>query len=377
MRKKKIKVAVVYLSNYKNWPLGGMLSYVRNLMPYLGRNEWKVDYWGCGVDGNYLSEVNIKTQKYPIKPYTNVKTTKKIIPNFVRSFFSIIRSAKLFAEYDVIYSHTAATTIGLKIMHPKKFVVHHQHGLSYVDNHGFTRFLNLGYILAQKLADVSFFVASECEVDEYKRKYSFFSDKAFYSIGSPIETREIELIEGKKEDEEVFIYTGRLTKWKNVDFIVEAFSKYLNFSKNSKLMIIGNGDQYDILSEKIKTYSLENNVFLLGELHQEDVFMQLKSSVVFLFASKGEGVSVSILEALAAGIPVVACDVIGVRNLVKNGITGFLVSEFNIDDYVDAMKKAVKNGKMMRQSCIEFARKYDSLLISDEIEKIINYEYKS
>jgi len=143
------------------------------------------------------------------------------------------------------------------------------------------------------------------------------------------------------------------------------------------MIVIGDGPMHIELEQKIKQDNLSYAVFLLGNQNQEDVFKYLKSSDVFLFASNGEGVSVSILEAFAAGLPVVACDVIGVRNLVKDGQTGYLADGLNLDVYVEKMKTAVSEKDNLKKNCISFASRFDAHSLTNEIMSIINYEYEN
>ena len=373
-----MRIAFVYLSNFKDWPSGGMLSYVRNLLPYFYVDEKSdIEYWGCSVNQIKRDKFAIHGREYNLNLYSDVKTSKKIIPNFFRSFLGIIRASSKFRKYDILYSHTSATTIGLKLTHPTKFVVHHQHGLSYVENKSITSFLNIGYMIAQKLADMSFFVASENELMQYQENHRFlFRNKRFYSIGSPVELiGAVSHPVKKKWDGVQFIYTGRLTAWKNVGFILEAYKEYLSSSATkSRLFIVGEGVEKSFLEAKSVEIGISSNVIFTGNLDHAQVIEYLQQSDVFLFSSKGEGVSVSILEALSCGIPVVACNAIGVNNLVLNGITGYLV-ERNINDFAEKMISAVENKASFYDKCRCFAEKFESVHISERIMGAINNEY--
>lgn len=373
------KIAFVYLSNYVDWPMGGMLSYVRNLIPYfMDEKKYSIDYWGCSVDKKRIDNFIIANNEYNLNIYANVKTSNKIIPNFIRSFFLILKHRKLFNKYDIIYSHTSATTIALKLAFPKKFVVHHQHGLSYVKNKGIEKILNIGYVAAQRIANMTFFVASSNEVKEYKKSNFWLKKKSFYSIGSPINVEHIVQKRKIVSEHLQFIYTGRLTEWKNVEFIIESFSRYkTETSQPCQLLIVGTGPSFESLNVMVNEKKLNDYVVFEGEKTPEEVIDCLKKSDVFLFASKGEGVSVSILEALAAGLPIVACDAMGVRNQVRNSETGYLARDFIIEDYVKCMKMAVSKRKELEKKCISYAYEFDSHSIANTILSVIDHEYKN
>lgn len=369
----KRKVALIYMSNYFDWPMGGMLNYIKNMIPYLCNHEdWELDLWGSEIDGTleneYVNHVKINT-------YTNVKTKNKKIPNFLVSFFNVIRNRKFFKNYDIIYSHTSATTIALKLCYPQKFVVHHQHGLSYKDNVGFVRILNIGYTLAQLLSNISFFVASEEELQKHK-KALLFRKKHFYSIGSPIDYTEIKNTSVNRSDSTLrCIYTGRMDGWKNVDLLVDSFIKYHRCNSNSVLYMVGDGPEYEHIKSKITSSGAMDYIFLPGRLDHKKIVRLLKSSDIFLFPSKGEGVSLSILEALAAGLPVVGFDVIGVRNFVIHKETGILVAEQAPDPFVDGIKMAAVFYRELSDKCVKLAEQYDSQGITKQIVGIIDREY--
>jgi glycosyltransferase involved in cell wall biosynthesis len=63
---------------------------------------------------------------------------------------------------------------------------------------------------------------------------------------------------------------------------------------------------------------------------REDVPLLMRASDVFLFPSTSEGLGTSVLEAMAAGLPVVACDTGGTREIVQDGVTGFLVEPHDV-----------------------------------------------
>lgn len=368
-------VALIYLSNYKDWPMGGMLTYVKNLLPWvIKERDWDVDIWG----GRVLSDRDDKyvTHNNNVRIYTNIKNKRKIIPNFIRSFFGVLKHRKQFKKYDIIYSHTSATTIAAKLCYPKKFVVHHQHGLSYKKNHGYIRILNIGYTLAQLMANVSFFVASDEELSEHKSNF-FFRRKHFYAIGSPIDYENIVACEETREETLRFIYTGRMDAWKNVEFLIDSFVSYHKLNPDSKLIMIGDGPEFNNLLSKVKAEKVDTFIQLVGRKNHFEIIKELKKSDIFLFPSKGEGVSLSILEALAAGLPVVAFDVIGVRNLVIPGKTGVIVKQMREKDFVDGIRKVVKEKDLLKDTCIEFSKSYNAKNISHKIIEIIKKEYQN
>lgn len=369
-----MKIALIYLSDYENWPMGGMLNYIRNIVPGLVDHDgWELDLWGGTEAGECRSTFKINDRSYDLKRYTSFYTKNKIIPNFVMSFFCALICARKFKRYDVIYSHTAATTIALKLAHPKQCVIHHQHGLSYKRNKGFTRILNIAYTIAQFMADATLFVASENEVDVHKKGKPFFRGKTFYSVGSPINYKKIFLASSNKKvhDDIRFIYTGRIDAWKNIELLVHSFDFFLEEGNKGHLTIVGDGPRFKYIKEKIYAIGRDRSIEMVGRIGEDEIIKYLSESDIFLFPSKGEGVSLSLLEAFAAGLPAVSFNVIGVNNLVENGKTGVVVETMDAEAYKEGIISLSKTYKSMIGDCRMVAKKYDSKNVVNTIIGII------
>lgn len=120
---------------------------------------------------------------------------------------------------------------------------------------------------------------------------------------------------------------GNLVSNKGVATIVDALSR---LSDNAlHLKIVGEGVERTNLKNAITAYGLENKVFLLGALPPDDVAGELGASDIFVLASFSEGRPNVILEAMAAGTPVIASNIEGVRELIEDGENGLLFEAGN------------------------------------------------
>lgn len=354
--------------------MGGMLNYVRNIITGLYNSElFDVDIWGGTEGKNNNCEFHIDGKKYYFKRYTRFYTKNKIVPNFIISFLGALLNSRKFKDYDVIYSHTAATTISLKLMHPQKRVVHHQHGLSYKETKGIHRVLNIGYFIAQLMADATLFVASEEEVKQHKNSFRGFKNKKFYSIGSPINFKMIyEMTNGKKNNGNTnFVYCGRIDEWKNIELLVNSFDMFLKEGHKGQLKLIGDGSQFNYIVELIRKLHREKDICAVGRKNEKEIAEILAQSDIFLFPSKGEGVSLALLEAFSAGLPTVSFDVIGVNNFVKNNITGIVVREQNASSFKDGIIELEKKYTTLKNNCVNIAKNYDKDVIVKEISDVL------
>lgn len=371
----KKKMAFVDLCNFQDWPMGGMLEYERTILKHLV-NIYDVDLWGVSVDGKNVKSISINGNTYDIKIYGNVKTKKKIIPNYLRGLAIVGISKKEFRDYDIAYIHTGSCAVGLlnKIDRKKTVVAYHQHGLSYLTTHALMVMIQKPfYYLSQKTSDVVFVVSDEDSVNEYALKMKNKTKAEFIPVGSPIEIDhniwESAFKRAKKAKKMggTFIYTGRLDSHKDVKTVLEAFSCYLKeFSSKAKLVIVGDGIEESSLEEKSLEWGIADNVVFTGFVPHDEIFPYLMESDVYLTASYGEGMSVSVLEAYMCGLPVICFKVPGLEKQVIDRRTGLVVDGHSAMGMYKAMVEINNIWGELSLGCLEEVKKYDA-------EKITRY----
>ena len=161
-------------------------------------------------------------------------------------------------------------------------------------------------------------------------------------------------MQDRNSDEVVFVSTGSLIKRKGYDVLIKALitiSSQLGFWK---LNIVGDGPEREKLQQMIDEHHLNNNIKLLGRKNKLEIISLLHNSDVFLFPSRMENFSVAVLEALSAGLPVVATICGGIKECVdkKNGL---LVPVEDVDALANAILYIYKN-----------LRNYDRQAIADD-----------
>lgn len=116
---------------------------------------------------------------------------------------------------------------------------------------------------------------------------------------------------------------ARLDPVKNHGMLLRAFQKVASRFPDSRLLIVGDGPMRSDLESLAKTLEISKQVHFLGS--RQDIPELLKIMDIFVLSSFSEGMSITLLEAMAAGVPVVATDVGGNREVVAEGKNGFLV----------------------------------------------------
>jgi sugar transferase (PEP-CTERM/EpsH1 system associated) len=142
---------------------------------------------------------------------------------------------------------------------------------------------------------------------------------------------------------------ARLDKVKDHAGLLAAFKllRETDGGKNVRLIIAGDGSQRGALEKRIVELGLMDAVRLLG--NRGDVAQLLGECDVFVLSSIAEGMPVTLLEAMAAGLPVVATDVGGVASVVTDGATGTLVPPGDLQALAAALAGYAANGDLRRQ----------------------------
>ena len=155
---------------------------------------------------------------------------------------------------------------------------------------------------------------------------------------------------------------GSLYPVKGHRFLLEAMPEILGRWPKAQLLVIGRGELEVALKEQVEQLAIEANVHFLGM--RQDVPRLLSVLDVFVLPSLSEGLSLALLEAMAAGIPVVATKVGGNPELIDSGRTGFLVQPEDAKDLAANLMKLLSDPVMMQQfgrQAAERVRKHYSM----------------
>lgn len=169
----------------------------------------------------------------------------------------------------------------------------------------------------------------------------------------------------------VIINVAGLSDVKNQGMLIKAFAQVKKTIKEARLRIVGEGEERVKLEGLIHDLKLEDCVELMGV--RDDVEQLLAQADIFVLSSKKEGMPLSILEALAAGLPVISTDVGGARDVVKDGENGYIVPVDNIQAMSDRIKLlALDKAKRIEISQInrKYAENFDLLIMAEKYEEL-------
>lgn len=139
--------------------------------------------------------------------------------------------------------------------------------------------------------------------------------------------------------EEAFVvgHLGRLAPEKNLEFLALALADFAGRVPHAHILIIGTGPAEEMMQEIFVRAGAEARLHIVGILQQQSLADALHAMDVFAFASTSETQGMVLTEAMAAGLPVVALDASGVREVVQDGSNGRLLTEATTESFSAAL----------------------------------------
>lgn len=250
-------------------------------------------------------------------------------------------------DLDIIHSHTEFGVGTFARLIAKQFnipLVHTYHTM-YED---YVHYITKGYFNKSSKKIVEYLTKFYCDktatelivptkktYDLFKEKYKF--DRNVHIVPTGIEVErfykekfkksEIEDLRqelGFTKDDFVTLFVGRLGEEKSVNVLIEAQASIVRTHPNSKLLIVGDGPDMEKFQKLVARLRIKKNVIFTGKVPWKDVPKYYRIANLFATASKTETQGLTVIEAMAASIPVLAVDDEAFRMVVVDGLNGYL-----------------------------------------------------
>lgn len=193
------------------------------------------------------------------------------------------------------------------------------------------------------------------------------------------ERRRLRGLLGLPDKEILVIYTGRLVSYKGLPHLLKVWKDLSRKYRNAGLVLVGGGslDIYNCENE-LKAYVFENelqeSVFFSGEVR--NVHEYLQAANLFVFPTEKEAFGISVIEAMACGLPVVATAVGGLKNILQDGQNGLVVEPADKNGLFQALEMLITDQERARelaQAAIQTARAdYDAEIVTEKYMKLFN-----
>ncbi|MBP7507730.1 MAG: glycosyltransferase [Prolixibacteraceae bacterium] len=355
------RIMIIDFTNYEDYPIGGYLSFARNLMVSFGSSMALV-----GITTSYEDPLGKWFKKningtvfdfFAIARYKKSKTKHKIPDRLVsfclvRNYLKRIRKIKI----DNVFLQRQEILLAVKdrfgnicfcfagLENPIS-ISKYKYALYFselFERLFFKRLTKVNTILASgddnSIRDM--ITRSKEVLDDFR--VIKFPSRIDIEIFKPLDRNEIRQRLGFSPGITIIVTTGRLASIKGWKFMIDCYKLFRSIFEDSLFYFIGEGEDYHTILKYLSDNDLTDHIILSGKKSQSEVAMFLNAADLYIMGSYKEGWSTSLMEAIACGVPACVTDFSSASEIIVEGENGFVVRERSEDLFVEAMIKSVR-----------------------------------
>jgi glycosyltransferase EpsD len=362
------------VANIDNFHISFNLPYIKLLKD----NGYIVDIASKGdkVFSNCKKKYNIKFGRTPLQ-WSNI------------SAYIELRKVIIKNQYNLIYCNTPVCGAITRLAIPNRMkknirVVYSAHGFSFYT--GLSKVKYQIYLFIEKFLSKR----TDCIVTMNKEDYDAAKSLGFkcemianvngvginidrFDPPSPVNKKHFRDKYNFNENDLILIYPAELTDRKNQILLLKIVEILTIKNSNVRLLLAGEGENSELLEDKVSELNLTENVVFLG--YVDDIAQLYKVADILVASSLTEGLPINIIEGMASGLPVVATNVRGHCDLVKSGYNGFLFEVGDITKAVECIELLYNNKEIYKsqsQQSINASKKYNIETVISEYKAIFN-----
>lgn len=290
--------------------------------------------------------------------FRGLKDNLRLVTYVISLFFTLIKIIRKY-KIDIVHAHSVIPTglVGVvvaKIMGCPSVITSHGMDINNFDVNSIH-----GHLISFSLNHCNKAIAVSGDLAETMKSLGITEDKILILKNAvdterfnPSTNMELRHKYGIKENEILILFVGYLDTFKGIFELIDAFYEINKENKNTKLMMIGTGPKKEEFKKKVFQLGLEDYVTLIGVVPNIKIHIYYQMADIFVLPSYTEGFPLAVLEAMACGIPVVASNVGGIHEIVKNGLNGFLVSPRKREELTEKLNFIVNNEDLRKKFVI-------------------------
>jgi len=296
--------------------IGGIAQHVQGLTKFLKKK-------------GYCVEITSSENTFTI-PIKGLKNPSFMISSFLKTIFN--------KDHDIVHAHNISSALAMKNIKGKKVLSIHGIFSNQINAlHGKTlASISSKYEKnALKWADAITVISKEA-FDHYTNLgYNVFQ------VPNAIDTSSLETTVDKRYSKQI-IFAGRLSHEKGIDSLILISQK---LTDDIHLIILGTGPEEEKINDLVKNH---NNIHFFGYQNKTQTISLIHGSDILIQPSLQEGISSTILEAMACKTAIIASDVGGNSELIENNVNGIIIKPHNIDSFVEQINNLFHNKKLRK-----------------------------
>jgi glycosyltransferase involved in cell wall biosynthesis len=294
--------------------IGGIAQHIQGLTKFLKKN------------GDYVEIISSEnTFTIPIK---GLKNPSFMISSFLKTTFK--------KDHDIVHAHNIPSALAMKNTKGKKILsihgifsnqINHLHGKTLAS-------ISSKYEKnALKWADAITVISKEA--------FDYYTNLGYnvFQVPNAIDISYLETNVDKRYSKQI-IFAGRLSHEKGINSLISISKK---LTDDIHLIILGTGPEEKKINDLVKNYK---NIHFFGYQNKNKTISLIRGSDILIHPSLQEGISSTILEAMACKTAIIASDVGGNSELIKNNLNGITIKPNNIDSFVEQIINLFDNKKL-------------------------------
>ena len=343
--------------------LGGaerlLLSYLKNL------DKKKYSFYVCCLRDK-PDDLSLEISEYA--QIINLKMKSKFNPAVIFHLLKVIKKI----QPEIIHTHLFQPRIYTTFAHllyRRGALITHKHSIVNPRKHHIFMLLEMITILFNNKV-----IAISKSVGESLRKYELIPQNKIFILTNSIDCKKFN--EAFKQraypiEKSIVIGTvGRIERVKGIKYLLLAMKIILRHYSNARLEIVGDGAELNELKLFAKKLGISNSVIFFGKLaHPIPNYSRMD---IFVLPSILEGFGIVLLEAMAAGIPVIATNVHGIKEVVIDGKSGILIPPKNPEAIAKAVSRIIEEPHLSKDLIEEGFKRARLFDIQEHLLKLEN-----
>lgn len=403
MSKNTIRIGLVMGSDFRGYPAGGAQPTIEIFLKYAQDRAFDIWLFGLATTPDeaigQVSKRRIYGRDYSFVPLFYLDAARyanhrPLVPFRVQAFLAYLRRRRLLDAmgFDLLYLHAPEALPFL--WRKRQPVLYHLHG----PQEGAARYSRypifqtraFAYLyhlwIRSILARADEFIAIDRECYDRYTQWMPGKKEHFHLLPTAIDVEQFRPLPGFDAGEsrrrfglppegKMVLFVGRLSWMKGVDLVIRAFSLAARQLPDAFLAVAGEGEKRNELETLASELGIREKVFFLGRvahLPSPDLPCLFNCADISLVGSFNESLALVITEALACGTPVVSTPVGIAPDVIRDGVTGYLVHSRKPAEMASRMVQVLRDASYSSAECVKIARNYaeTSRPICDVIERL-------
>lgn len=361
--------------------INGVVTSVVNLAVGLARNGHKILIFTVSVKKTISLHKNIRVVYYNGITLPTYKEFKIVIPSGIRPLLKLRKFKPDIIHVETPFGMGAEALICAKILNIPLVGTHHTFYSEYLkhvklDNRACKNLTNK--LTAHFFNRCDMVTAASKALAGALKKYGVH--KPIVVVPNTIQTTNLRFKGNKKLltkryglTDKTLVCMGRVSYEKSIDVLISSMEMVIKRDPTIKLLIIGDGPNRKELESLAKKLKLENNIIFTGSKTGQDLINTTALGDVFVTPSKTDNLPLSIIEAMAIGMPIIGVDALGVPELVRHNYNGLIAEPDNARQIAMHILKLFKDKKLrkkMAKNSKKFSREFSNPLVMPKWTKL-------